>query len=59
VGPGEVVVPVVDEDLGIEVDESHQRDKGCGEQPEPHAVVRDIGGRPAMIRVPKKSPLLK
>lgn len=53
-GPGEVVVPIVNEDFGIEENQGQQGHQGGGEQPEPHAVVGHVRCGPSVLGVPAK-----
>ena len=50
-GMSEVIVSIINEDLGIEEGESNQRNQCSGKKSKPHAIVGHVAVRPSVPSV--------
>ena len=50
-GSCEVIFSVVNDNFGIEINQSYQRNQSSGKEAKPHTIVCHIRGRPSMFGI--------
>ena len=48
---GEVIFSVVNDNFGVEINQSYQGNQSCGEEAKPHTIVCHVRGWPSMFGV--------